>query len=89
MSFWFRDRYKLPPNDPRFLDLTEEEILLEYETVIAAEAITKGGETIDNDDTDKSFKEYQEFMLRKSEQDELFGETFELPPQRPRISNEE
>lgn len=27
---WYRRRFNLPPNDPRFLDLTEQEILTEY-----------------------------------------------------------
>lgn len=30
MSLWFRRRYSLPPNDPRFLDITAEEIALDY-----------------------------------------------------------
>lgn len=30
MEFWFRRRYNLPPNDPRFLDLTPLEIQAEY-----------------------------------------------------------
>ncbi|HPC58111.1 MAG TPA: hypothetical protein PK689_03845 [Kiritimatiellia bacterium] len=30
---WYRDRYRLPPTDPRFLNLTPAELLLEYWTV--------------------------------------------------------
>lgn len=30
ISFWFRRKYNLPPNDPRFLDLTLEQIEAEY-----------------------------------------------------------
>lgn len=30
MSLWFRRRYNLTPNDPRFLDITAEEISLDY-----------------------------------------------------------
>lgn len=30
ISFWFRRKYNLPPNDPRFLDLTLEQIETEY-----------------------------------------------------------
>jgi hypothetical protein len=29
-EFWFRRKYNLPPNDPRFLDLTVEDVLTEY-----------------------------------------------------------
>jgi hypothetical protein len=28
---WFRNKYNLPPTDPRFLLMTDEEIALEYE----------------------------------------------------------
>ena len=28
--YWFRDRYKMPPNDPRYLALTGEEIEADY-----------------------------------------------------------
>ena len=28
---WFRRKYNLPPTDPRFLAMTDEEIMLEYE----------------------------------------------------------
>lgn len=30
VGFWYRKRYNLPPNDPRYLDLTAEEVLAEY-----------------------------------------------------------
>lgn len=30
---WYRDRYRLPPNDPRFLDLTPADLLQEYWTI--------------------------------------------------------
>jgi hypothetical protein len=33
METWYRVRYNLPPNDPRFLDLTQADILLEYWTI--------------------------------------------------------
>jgi hypothetical protein len=29
-EFWFRRKYNLPPNDPRFLALTPEDIEAEY-----------------------------------------------------------
>lgn len=30
MQFWFRQKYQLPPTDPRFLALTPEDIEVEY-----------------------------------------------------------
>ena len=32
MEFWFRRKYNLSPTDPRFLDASYEEILLDYYT---------------------------------------------------------
>lgn len=29
-GFWFRKKYNLPPNDPRYLELTREQIAAEY-----------------------------------------------------------
>lgn len=29
-SFWFRRKYNLPPNDPRFMSMTLEDIQIEY-----------------------------------------------------------
>jgi hypothetical protein len=30
LRVWYRRKFTLPPNDPRFLDITDDEILLEY-----------------------------------------------------------
>jgi len=30
MEFWFRRHYNLAPTDPRFLDLTSEQLQVEY-----------------------------------------------------------
>lgn len=30
MEFWFRQKYNLPPTDPRFLDATIEEMLIDH-----------------------------------------------------------
>lgn len=35
MRTWYRIRYNLPPNDPRYLDLTDADIQLEYWTIRA------------------------------------------------------
>ena len=29
-GYWFRNHYRLPPTDPRYLDMTPEEIEIEY-----------------------------------------------------------
>lgn len=35
MRTWYRVRYLLPPNDPRYLELTDADIQLEYWTIRA------------------------------------------------------
>lgn len=30
MPFWFRKKYNLPPTDPRFLSMSEEEMLEDF-----------------------------------------------------------
>lgn len=35
MRTWYRVRYNLPPNDPRYLDLTDADIQREYWTIRA------------------------------------------------------
>ena len=30
-KFWFRCHYRLPPTDPRYLSMTDEDIIYEYE----------------------------------------------------------
>lgn len=30
VAFWFRKKYSLPPNDPRFLSMTVEDMATEY-----------------------------------------------------------
>lgn len=30
MGFWYRRKYNLPPNDPRYLEMTTEQIAAEY-----------------------------------------------------------
>ena len=42
LQWWYRDRYKLPPNDPRFLSLTDADLLLEYWTAYYAAQAAKG-----------------------------------------------
>ena len=35
LKFWYRQKYNLPPNDPRFLSISEKEIYVEYEAYLA------------------------------------------------------
>ena len=35
LRFWFQQHYNLSPNDPRYTSITDEEIALEYEKVLA------------------------------------------------------
>lgn len=30
VALWFRRKYSLPPSDPRFLDMTEQDMLADY-----------------------------------------------------------
>lgn len=50
IPFWFRQRYHLPPNDPRFLALTPEEVEAEFWACQYAE--TKAVEDFEDDDID-------------------------------------
>lgn len=48
-AFWFRRKYNLPPNDPRFLELTPEDVEAEYWAHYYAENSGKGEEYEDDD----------------------------------------
>lgn len=37
LHYWFRNKYNLPPEDPRYLNMTDEGIALEYEMFLATE----------------------------------------------------
>ena len=37
LTFWFRRHYNLSPLDPRYLDMTEEGIVVEYEAMLCSE----------------------------------------------------
>lgn len=37
LRFWYRSKFNLPRNDPRYLGITDEEIALEYELELAAD----------------------------------------------------
>ena len=54
LQWWFRDRYRLPPNDPRFLALTSDELALDYWTAYYAASAAKG-ENISFEDEDDDY----------------------------------
>lgn len=51
MNFWFRKKYNLAPNDPRFLELTREDIETEYWAHFYSE--NKVTEEFDDEDFDE------------------------------------
>lgn len=42
LQWWYRERYRLPPNDPGFLALTPADLLLEYWTAYYAAQAARG-----------------------------------------------
>ena len=54
MQWWYRDRYRLTPNDPLFLGLTLEDLELEYWTAYYAAQAARGA-NISFDDEDENY----------------------------------
>ena len=50
MAWWFRQKYSLPPTDPRFLDATTEQMLVDYWANYYS--LRPGGEEFEDDDFD-------------------------------------
>lgn len=44
LRYWFRNKYRLPPTDPRYLDMTEAEIEMEYQAHLYRSVLDKGRE---------------------------------------------
>jgi hypothetical protein len=51
LEFWFRRKFNLPPTDPRFLDLTLDDLTVEYWAWYFHEH--PDGEVAEDDDFDK------------------------------------
>lgn len=51
-QFWFRQKYNLSPLDPRFLELTPEDVEAEFWMYHYAETAGKRGEEYEDDDFD-------------------------------------
>jgi hypothetical protein len=49
-AFWFRNRYRLSPRDPRFLELTPEEVEADYWSVQFHERPEGAGEEFEDDE---------------------------------------
>ena len=70
--FWFRQKYNLPPKDPRFLQMTEEEIQIEFWACQFYEEILKGrAPTVDFFDTDYVDEALEKWAMEDDEQIEL------------------
>jgi hypothetical protein len=52
VEFWFRRKYNLTPNDPRFLDLTTEDLMTEYYAHLYFDDPTKAATEVVDDDFD-------------------------------------
>ena len=44
LNYWFRQKYHLPPSDPRYLDMTDIEIEVEYMADLYRAVLDKGRE---------------------------------------------
>ncbi len=51
-EFWFRRKYNLTPNDPRFLDLTVEDMMTEFYAHLYADDPNKANTEVIDDDFD-------------------------------------
>ena len=52
LEWWFRDRYRLAPTDPRFLDATREQMLLDHWTAHYHHLIQSGKDIDEFEDQD-------------------------------------
>lgn len=57
LEFWFRRKYNLPPTDPRFLDMTQEELLSEWYAHHFTE--NPNSEEFEDPDFDEEWEQFQ------------------------------
>lgn len=50
MEFQFRQRYRLPPTDPRFLDATRDDILIDHYSHFYANPANANSEEFEDED---------------------------------------
>ena len=72
IGFWFRRKYNLPPNDPRYLELTSEQIMAEYWAHQYAEKGIQDEVEDDDFDMDAEVKRIN---------DEAEAEASQIPPE--------
>lgn len=75
-QFWFRRKYNLPPTDPRYLDATKEEILIDYYSYLLLERyqqLTNDGVKDPDLDTLLAEEEFERELdkIKHEEQEEL------------------
>jgi hypothetical protein len=57
MEFWFRRRYNLSPLDPRFLELTPEQIEVEWFSYHYADPANK--DEVEDENFDENFEKFE------------------------------
>ena len=67
LEFWYRDKYKLTPNDPRFTDLSVADIELEFWTSIYFDKIKNGAKPDDIASTDLATLDFDPEKTAQSE----------------------
>lgn len=65
VEFWFRRKYNLPPSDPRFLDMTAEDMYIDYWAHYYANNPEAKDKIVEDDDFDLE----QEIALAEAEAD--------------------
>src|SRR5574343_2004073 len=74
LRFWYRQQYKLPENDPRYLDLTDTDILEEYWAHRCWNVIQKERRIPTEDDFDNDWLNGQIAKWELEDGDELRSE---------------
>jgi hypothetical protein len=75
VEFWFRNKHNLAPTDPRFLDMTEEEMEVEW----WADFYLKNPAKIENEDVEFNVDAERARIEREGEEEEA-RERAGLPP---------
>ncbi len=74
MGFWFRRKYNLPPNDPRYLDLSTIDLMSEYWAHYYADNGDKGEVEDEDFDLDEVLKAMEQDDSDDWEEVDLNGE---------------
>lgn len=60
LGWWFRQKYNLPPNDPRYLSLTHDELVTEYYAHLYAEKQVRFEDEDEDFDLNEVLRQYEE-----------------------------